>query len=46
MRKIFKWIKEHVPKWMNLNHSQPWYPDENSKPKKVLNDGRVNSKWR
>mgnify|MGYP007008427148 CR=1 FL=1 len=22
--KILKWIKEHLSKWMNLNHQRPW----------------------
>jgi hypothetical protein len=24
MKKIFKWIKEHIPKWLDLSHSKPW----------------------
>ena len=26
MKKIFKWIKEHLPRWFDLDHNQPWYP--------------------
>jgi hypothetical protein len=24
MRKISKWIKEHLPKWLDLSHHKPW----------------------
>jgi len=24
MNKILKWIKEHLPKWLNLSHDKPW----------------------
>ena len=24
MRKIITWIKEHLPRWLNLSHDKPW----------------------
>ena len=24
MNKILKWIKEHLPRWLDLSHNQPW----------------------
>ena len=24
MKKVWKWVKEHLPRWLNLNHSKPW----------------------
>ena len=24
MKKIFQWIKTHVPLWLNLDHQRPW----------------------
>tara|TARA_B100001250_G_scaffold293592_1_gene255242 strand:- start:581 stop:688 length:108 start_codon:yes stop_codon:yes gene_type:complete len=24
MKKIWHWIKEHLPRWMDLSHSEPW----------------------
>jgi len=24
VRKIGKWIKEHLPRWLNLSHDKPW----------------------
>jgi len=24
MKKVFKWIKEHLPKWIDLSHDKPW----------------------
>ena len=32
MKKILQWIKEHLPRWLDLSHSEPW---EN--PKKIIN---------
>ena len=42
MKKILHWIKEHLPRWLDLNHDKPWDTskkdeDESSKPL---------SKWR
>ena len=36
MKKILKWIKEHLPRWLDLSHSEPW-----KNPKK-----NNQSKWR
>ena len=47
MKKIFKWVKEHLPRWFDISEPTPWYPPKkDSTPQKVLNDGRANSKWR
>ncbi len=24
MKKILKWIREHVPRWLDLSHQRPW----------------------
>tara|TARA_R100001594_G_scaffold25836_1_gene50347 strand:- start:2159 stop:2293 length:135 start_codon:yes stop_codon:yes gene_type:complete len=24
MKKIFNWIKTHIPRWLDLSHDQPW----------------------
>ena len=24
MKPILKWIKEHLPRWLDLSHSKPW----------------------
>ena len=24
MKKIFKWVKEHLPRWLDLSHHKPW----------------------
>jgi len=29
MKKILQWIKEHLPRWLDLSHDEPW-----DKPKK------------
>jgi len=28
MKKILNWIKEHLPKWMDLDHQRPWEKHE------------------
>jgi len=43
MNKILKWIKEHLLRWLDLSHNQPWESPvddkENTKSKPL-------SKWR
>ena len=24
MKKIFQWIKTHIPRWLDLSHDKPW----------------------
>tara|TARA_R100000008_G_scaffold81542_1_gene64903 strand:+ start:874 stop:1005 length:132 start_codon:yes stop_codon:yes gene_type:complete len=24
MKKIIKWIKEHLPRWLDINEPKPW----------------------
>ncbi len=24
MKKIFNWIKTHIPRWIDLSYDQPW----------------------
>ena len=24
MRKVIYWIKEHLPRWLDLGHDKPW----------------------
>ena len=26
MKKVFKWIKDHLPRWLDMNEPRPWYP--------------------
>jgi len=29
MKKIIAWIKDHLPKWLDLSHDEPWeQPDK------------------
>ena len=29
MKRIIAWIKDHLPKWLDLSHDKPWeQPDE------------------
>jgi len=36
MKKILHWIKEHLPRWLDLSHDKPWNTskedDESTKP--------------
>ena len=38
MNKILKWIKEHLPRWLDLSHSEPW-----ESPKKNNGDKHGNN---
>ena len=33
MKKVLLWIKNHLPKWLDLSHDEPWDPDSNKKNK-------------
>jgi hypothetical protein len=43
MKKILHWIKDHLPRWLDLDHDKPWdipEKDNGDKSSKLL------SKWR
>jgi len=43
MKKIWHWIKEHLPRWMDLSHPEPWeYPVDD----KENTESKPLSKWR
>ena len=52
MKKILHWIKEHLPRWLNLDHQKPWYPSEKDNPPPDIgeqpfkDDPKPHSKWR
>ena len=43
MNKILKWIKDHLPRWFDLSHNQPWEPPVDDKEN---TQSKPLSKWR
>ena len=34
MKSIFKWFKEHLPKWLDLSNNEPWYNKKHNNQEK------------
>ena len=34
MKKIWKWVRDHLPRWLDISEPTPWYPPEKDKPSK------------
>ena len=43
MKKILHWIKEHLPRWFDLSHDEPWDIREKDNEDK---SSKLVSKWR
>jgi hypothetical protein len=39
MKKILYWITEHLPRWFDLSHDEPWDPSEKDEEQNLQNHG-------
>ena len=37
MKRILKWVKDHLSRWLDISEPTPWYPPEKDKPKESNN---------